>query len=63
MTEFQLMRLKLYRQLAEAYNKMLRNFVDELSTFIPEDLASDFIYEVINLDELKNELEGANRCH
>jgi len=57
MNEFQLMRLKLYRELAEAYNKMLRRFVDELAEFIPQDLASDFIYEVISLDELKKELE------
>lgn len=45
------------RNQAMILNRELRHLVELLSIHIPEDLASDFVYEVIDFDKLIEELE------
>ena len=47
------------RAIAEAYNAVLRGLVCEAAKIIPEDLAADFIYEVIDFERVKAESEKA----
>jgi hypothetical protein len=49
--------LLVYQILAQKANRDLRHYVDTLAELIPFDLASDFVYEVIDLDRLQEELE------
>ena len=49
--------LESIRTMAEAANSFLRILVEQAATILPEDLASDYVYEVLDLDQVVAELE------
>jgi len=58
LTKTQQVNLERIRYYAELHNYHLRYLIFDLMKIgIPEDLASDYVYEVIDLDRLLEELE------
>ena len=57
MDELDAQLLQTIRDTAEQYNRALRKLVDIAAVLVPHDLASDFVYGVIDLERVKVEMK------